>query len=281
MHFKRAIFSNGQNRLFGRFLFLMCCSVILLLGDRYLGATNKLHELIALPVYCLQQLVNFPQKLLSNFAQLLSTQHKLLAENKTLQEQVFILQVYLQKFQGIANENQQLKGILNFAHDINKRYLLAQLLETHNEFDTYQLTLNKGTNDGIYVGQPVLDAYGILGQIIQVNRFSSKVLLLHSGNSGIAVENLRNGVRSVAVGDGASGHLLLTNIPQTTDVKIGDVFLTSGLSDRYPAGYPVGQVVTVAHEPGLAFSNIILVPSAHFNTSKQVLLLWPDLAPQP
>lgn len=281
MKFKRAIFSNGQNSFFGRFVFLMCCSVLLMLGERYLGATNKLHEFIALPVYYLQQLVNLPQKWLFNFTQFFITQNKLLAENKTLQDQVFILQVDLQKLQAIANENQQLKGILNVAHNIKNKYLLAQLLATHSEFDTYQLTLNKGKNDGIYIGQPVLDEYGILGQIIQVNLFSSKVLLLNSSNSGIAVASLRNGVRSVAVGDGASGYLRLTNVAQTTDVKIGDFFLTSGLSDRYPAGYPVGKVIKVAHEPGLSFSTIILAPSAHFNTSKQVLLLWPNFEPQP
>jgi rod shape-determining protein MreC len=153
--------------------------------------------------------------------------------------------------------------------------MIAQLLAIDSDLEVHQIVLDKGSHHGIFLGQPVLDANGVMGQVIQVSPLTSRVLLINDVKSGIAVENARNGVRSIAMGESYSGRLRLVNVPQTADIRQGDMFLTSGLSDRYPPGYPVGQVAAITRDPGLPFVAIILEPSAHLNQSRQVLLVWP------
>jgi rod shape-determining protein MreC len=102
------------------------------------------------------------------------------------------------------------------------------------------------------------------------------LLLITDNRSGISVQNTRDGIRAIAVGDNYTGKLRLVNIPQTVDIKTGDMLVTSGLGEQYPAGYPVGQVVSVVKDPGMQFATITVEPSAHPDRSRQVLLVWPS-----
>jgi rod shape-determining protein MreC len=120
----------------------------------------------------------------------------------------------------------------------------------------------------------VLDAYGVMGQVVDISPKVSRVLLITDMQSAIPVRDLRSGVRGVAVGDG-SGILRVINITDTTDVKAGDVMVTSGLGMQFPFGYPVGVVQQVLHTRAQNFANITLMPSAHLFQSSQVLLVWP------
>jgi rod shape-determining protein MreC len=138
----------------------------------------------------------------------------------------------------------------------------------------HQVVLNKGTRDGVYNGQPVLDANGVMGQVMQVGPMTCRVLLINDPRSGIGVQNVRNGTRAIATGDSYSGKLQLMYVPKTADVKMGDVFITSGLGDHFPEGYPVGKVLTVRKDPTDQFAVIYLQPSAHLESSRQVLLVW-------
>ena len=123
-----------------------------------------------------------------------------------------------------------------------------------------QIVLDKGSRDGVHIGQPVLDANGVMGQVIQVGPLTSRVLLVNDPHSGVAVQNARNGVRAIAGGDSYSGKLRLVYVSKTADIKVGDTFITSGLGDRYPEGYPVGNVVTVVKDPTHQFATIYLQP---------------------
>ena len=113
-----------------------------------------------------------------------------------------------------------------------------------------------------------------MGQVIQVGPITSRVLLINDPRSGVAVQNVRNGVRAIAMGDSYLNNLKLMYVTKTTDIKVGDLFLTSGLGDRYPEGYPVGRVVSVLREPASQFASISLQSSAHLDSSRQVLLVW-------
>ncbi len=139
----------------------------------------------------------------------------------------------------------------------------------------HQVVLNKGSHDGVFIGQPVLDAAGVMGQVIQIGPYTSRVLLINDPHSGVPVQDARNGVRAIAVGDNYSGKVRLANVVQTTDIKEGDIFMTSGLGEHYPEGYPLGKVESVVKDPGLQFATITIEPSAHLDRSRQVLLIWP------
>src|SRR5690606_2254272 len=117
-----------------------------------------------------------------------------------------------------------------------------------------QVVLNKGSRDGVYAGQPELDANGVMGQVIQVGPITSRVILPNDPHSGIAVENARNGLRAVAVGDSLTGKIRLNYVAKTMDIKLGDIFITSGLGDHYPQGYPVGKVVQYRKDPAHQFA---------------------------
>jgi rod shape-determining protein MreC len=146
------------------------------------------------------------------------------------------------------------------------------LLAVDFEPFVHQVILNKGTKDGVYAGQPVLDAMGVMGQIIQVGPITSRAILINDPHSGVSVQNSRNGMRAIAMGD--SDRMRLMYVPKTADIKVGDVFLTSGLGDHYPEGYPVGKVSAISTDPAQQFAKIYLEPSAQLDKSRQVLLIW-------
>jgi rod shape-determining protein MreC len=157
--------------------------------------------------------------------------------------------------------------------------LVAQLLAVSNDPLTQQVTLDRGTQAGVFIGQPVLDAYGVIGQIVDVTPFTSHAMLISDSRSAIPVQNNRTGMRSVVAGTGYADQLSLLNVSVTADVAVGDVLVTSGLGGGFPFGYPVGEVASVQQNSGERFAVIGVTPRAHLDKSRQVILLWPSAAP--
>lgn len=229
---------------------------------------------LTLPVAPLQYAVSMPANLIETISTALSSRAALLKENAQMKYEQLILRTRLQRQIAIESENAYLKSLLQSTRNVNGKTLIADLLAVASEPFVNQVTLDKGSRDGVYIGQPVLDANGVMGQVIESGPLTSRVLLLNDSRSGIAVQNVRSGIRAVAAGDNYSDRLRLMYVPKTADVRIGDLFLTSGLGDHYPGGYPVGKVVSVKQDPTNQFAVIYLQPSAHLDTSRQVLLIW-------
>jgi len=272
----RPIFSVKGSQLGWRVFILLISALGLMIADKYVPATEHIRTALSLPLLPLQYLVSAPIQVIDKVTHLLSTQDALRKENIDLKAEQLLLKAELQRVAAIEQENNHLKGLLKSSQQIHGKMMIAQMLAMDSDLATHQIVLDKGSHHGVYVGQPVLDAAGVMGQVIQVAPLTSRVLLINDAKSGIAIENARSGLRSIAMGDGYSGRLRLLNVPQTADIRTGDLFLTSGLSDRYPAGYPVGRVLSIIHDPGLPFSAIVLEPSAHLAQSRQVLLVWKE-----
>lgn len=243
--------------------------------DKYIPATEQIRRVLYLPLTPLHYMVSAPIQWIDNLNHLLSSQDALHKENIELKAEQLLLRAELQRLQAIESENNQLKGLLQSSKQVRGKMIIAQLLAVDSGSSDHQIILDKGSHHGAFLGQPVLDANGVMGQVIQVGPLTSRVLLINDPKSGIAIENTRNGIRAIAMGDSYSGRLRLVNIPQTADIRKGDIFITSGLSDRYPSGYLVGKVVLDTRDPGLPFASIVLEPSAHLDQSRQVLLVWP------
>jgi rod shape-determining protein MreC len=203
-----------------------------------------------------------------------STHDDLVNENLNLKAEQLLLKAKLQRLNAIETENNYLKALFQSSKQVQGKALIAELLAVSTEPFVNQVVLNKGSRDGVYVGQPVLDATGIMGQVITAGPITSRVLLINDPRSGVAVQSVKNGMRAIAVGDSYSGKLRLMYVPNTADINVDDVFMTSGLGDRYPEGYPVGKVVSVTKDPARQFAEIILQPSARLESSRQVLLIW-------
>ena len=242
--------------------------------DKRLEDFASIRAALSLPLAPFQYVVSWPSQFISSLKVILSTHDNLVKENLKLKADQLLLRSQLQRLIAIESENNYLKALLQSSRQVKGKTLIAELLAVDTEPFINQVILDKGTRDGVYIGQPVLDANGVMGQVIQAGPITSRVLLVNDPHSGVAVQNVRNGVRAIAGGDTYSGKLRLIYVSKTADIRVGDLFITSGLGDHYPEGYPVGRVVTVIKDPTHQFATIYLQPSAHLDSSRQVLLVW-------
>lgn len=253
---------------------LIFLSIILMVMDRRLEAFATVRTALTLPIAPLQYVISWPTMFIDVIKTTVSTHDDLVNENLNLKAEQLLLKAKLQRLNAIETENNYLKALFQSSKQVQGKALIAELLAVSTEPFVNQVVLNKGTRDGVYAGQPVLDASGIMGQVITAGPITSRVLLINDPRSGVAVQSVRNGMRAIAVGDSYSGKLKLMYVPNTADINVDDVFMTSGLGDRYPEGYPVGKVISVAKDPARQFAEITLQPSAHIESSRQVLLIW-------
>lgn len=233
----------------------------------------RVSSLIAYPF---QRAVDMPAGFFDWLSLSVTEQHKLMLENEQLRVQEVLLAGRLQKLMMLEEENKELRALLQSTPHASTRITIARLLAVSQNPNLQEVVLNQGEDQNITVGQPVFDAYGVMGQVVGVGPLTSRVLLITDPRSAVPVLNNRNGIRAIVVGSGVSGQLHLINMPAASDVKVGDVFVTSGLGLRFPSGYPVAVVTAVKSADNGLSSNITLMPVAHIMQSEQVLLSWPD-----
>jgi rod shape-determining protein MreC len=251
-------------------------SLLLMILDQRGAGIEQLRAALSMPLSLLQYAVSWPVQSIDNLNNMMSTHDALVKENLDLKAEQLLLKAQVQRFLAIESENNQLKALLRSSTQVRGKVLIAQLLAVNSDPFINQVIVDKGVHDGVFIGQPVLDATGVMGKVIQVGPLTSRVLLITDTHSGVPVQNTRNGIRAIVMGDSYSGKLHLVNVPQTADIIAGDVLLTSGLGEHYPAGYPLGQVVSVIKDPGSQFATIEVQPSAHLDVSRQILLVWPN-----
>ncbi len=254
---------------------LVVFAIALMILDKRIAATDQLRAALSVPLTPILYVVSYPIQMIDKLSNLASTHDSLVKENLDLKADQLLLKAQVQRLIALESENNQLKALLSSTATIQGKVLVAQIMAVDTDPFINQVIVDKGVHDGLFVGQPVLDANGVMGQIVQVGPFTSRVLLINDTHSGVPIQNARNGTRGIAIGDNFSGKLRLVNVPQTVDIKANDMLVTSGLGEHYPEGYPVGRVISVIKDPGLQFATITVEPSAHLDRSRQVLLIWP------
>jgi rod shape-determining protein MreC len=229
-------------------------------------------SLVATPVI---YAANAPFSFFNQLAKDIESHASLVNENATLHAKVMILEGQVQKLQSVETENQSLKVLLKSSPVVEHlNLMLAEVMALQISPFVQEMVLNKGSHQGVFVGQAVLDAYGIMGQVIEVSPYSSRVLLLTDSKSGIPVQNSRTGMHGILTGQGSSGLLRWVDVPPTTDIKVGDLLLSSGMGGHYPVGYPVGKISHINTHTTDQFLEIEVAPSAQVNSAEQVLLVW-------
>ena len=198
----------------------------------------------------------------------------LMEENAQLQAQALLLKRRVQKLIALSAENIRLRELLNSSDLLEESVIVGEIIGVDQDPARHELIINKGKRDGIYVNLPILDASGLMGQIIEVGPLTSRAILISDSNHALPVQINRNSVRAIVVGSGALDRLLLTHVPDTADIVVGDVLVSSGLGQRFPEGYPVGIVTKVEHDPGQAFAIVEAKPSAQLDRSRHVLLVF-------
>lgn len=242
-------------------------------ADRFLPETETLRRSLAYTLTPVRMLASAPVQLSRSLDNLFADKAELTAANEAMRSQILILQRQNQKLASLQAENQRMRDLLGASALVDEEVLAAEIMALDPDPFTHKVLINKGAEDGVRIGQPVIDASGIFGQVIAVEAFTSRVLLVADVNHALPVHINRNGVRAIAVGSGQLGLLSLVYVPDTADVEVGDLIVTSGLGGRFPEGYPVAQVVAVEHDPGEPFARILASPMAALDRSRHVLLL--------
>ncbi|MCA6063442.1 rod shape-determining protein MreC [Thalassolituus marinus] len=221
-----------------------------------------------------QQTAMIPGAIGNWYSESSTTRQELLAENKQLKARTLVLETRSQRLAALEAENIELRELLSASEQVDDRVLVTSVIAVDPDPFTQQILINKGGEDGVFIGQPVLDAYGLLGQVIDVAPYTSRVLMIADSNHAIPVQVNRNGVRAIAVGTGALDELELIYVPNTADIIKGDLLVSSGLGGRYPRGYPVATVSSVENIPGKSFAQVTAEPSARLDRSRHLLLVF-------
>ncbi|TWG90709.1 rod shape-determining protein MreC [Luteimonas sp. J16] len=194
-------------------------------------------------------------------------------DNRRLRNELLVMAARQAQLQVEADENARLRGLLGAAARGGLDVQLAPILDIDLDPSRQRLLLNAGSRDGVRQGQTVIDAGGVLGQVIAVTPDTATVLLLTDLDHAVPVSISRTGVRLLAYGIGRADRLELRNIPVSSDVQVGDVVVTSGLGGRFPPGFPVGRIVDLRPDDSQAFLIGGLAPAAQLDRGRDVLLL--------
>ena len=262
---------SGETISAVRLLVFLALSVVLILCDnrgRWLARLRQEATLLAQPVW---MIAAFPGQLGQQIGDYWVTHRALVAENRSLHNQLLIANARVTRLLMAARDNAQLRDLLNVAEHRGLDVQLASIFDIDMDPTRKRLILDAGRTDGVYVGQPVIDAGGLVGQVIEVAPFHAIVLLLTDPDHAVPVMLTRNGVRLIAYGH--TDYLELRDIPLSAGVNVGDEVVTSGLGGRIPAGFPVGQIVAL--EPDVTHAFIVgkIRPAARLDRGRDVLLL--------
>jgi len=227
----------------------------------------------------IRQTIDLPFLLADDISTGFSSRTTLLDENQELRTQNLLLKTRLQKYSALESENIRLREALDSSVKVGDKVLIAELLRVDLEPFTRRIVINKGSGDDLYPGQPLLDANGVIGQILHVSLFSSTAMLITDPSHAIPVQLNSTGLRAIAIGTGQPGQLKLLHVPRNIKLKTGDLLVTSGLGGRFPAGYPVAKVTQVSVEPGNPYLQVIAAPTAALQQSREVLVVWPAAGP--
>jgi len=248
---------------------------MLMLVDAQYDALRGVRTQLGHLLMPLHQVASAPPHWWQNFSELLTAQQTLRAENERLKQEMLLLSQRIQQLAPLREQNQRLRELLGSAQQMDETVLIAELIGTDPNPFSQRILINKGSIDGVFLGQPVLDARGLLGQVIELMPHSARVLLLSDNNHSIPVQVGRNGLRAIASGTGDPQRLELRHLASTADIKVGDLLLSSGLGQRFPAGYPVARVKQVTQDPGQPFITVVAEPTSVFDRSRYLLLIFP------
>ncbi len=253
----------------------LIASLTLFLLDSRFNYFAPVRATLATIVYPIQVIAGLPSELNDWRSDFFQSRTHLKARNNKLETMQLLNSMRLQKLQALERENMRLRELLGSSFRLTERVLVAELLTIDLDPSFQQVMVNKGQRDGVFLGQPVLDASGVMGQVTGAYPFASRVVLITDPSHAIPVQINRNGLRAVATGRGLGMLLQLEHLPHNADVRQGDLLVTSGLGGRFPVGYPVGTVKYIRFPEGKAFAEIAVEPAAHLSTSRELLLVLP------
>jgi len=283
---KSPLFSPGVAGTLRLIVYLALACVLMVLDHRGGWLANVRYGLSILvePVY---RIAGLPSQGFQAATVAFADRQRLTEANQRLREDLLLANAKLNRMASVAEQNQRLKELLDTQHSLSLNVQLARLIGVDLGAFRHRIVLNVGARDQVKVGQVVIDARGVMGQVIEVMPTTSVAMLITDPNHAIPVTIERTGLRTVAYGSRGGDMLTLPNIPVSADVQAGDKLVTSGLGGRFPTGFPVGTIRDVQQTASGTFLSANAMPAADLDRSEDVLLLHdlaepagpPELAP--
>jgi rod shape-determining protein MreC len=254
----------------GRFIFFAVVSLVLMYFDQRDGWGAKVRYVLQAVAYPIQVTVGSPGRLINATSEMIRTRASLREENEALKTRDRELELRTQRFEALERENEQLRGLAaGSLPPLVTKSALVDVIKAELTLYRQRLVINEGDNSGLFRSQAVVDATGLVGQLVRVGPWSAEVMVITDPEAEVPVEFLRSG---------DARELLLPDVLATADVKEGDLVMTSGLGGVFPTGIAVGQVVKIERDPDEIVARVIVQPSARLDRSRQLLALWFDPA---
>ena len=266
--FGRSGFSMGA-----RFLLLAVVCIALMLLDRREQHLVRVRQALSVVVYPVRVLVDLPFSTWHSVRDTFAARDALIEENRQFRRERLETESRLQRLESLERENARLRELLDSTARVASRSLVAEILDVDLRY-RQRFELNRGLVDGVFVYQALIDAQGVVGQVMRVGPLTSEAVLITDADHAVPVSVNRNGLRTIAVGTGDSGRLRLRNLTNNADIVVGDLLISSGLGGVFPPGYPVARVVEVKLRLDQPFAEVFAEPASPLDRDREVLLVW-------
>src|SRR5450432_4278818 len=255
----------------------------LMIVDKRYDHLGRIRRVLSIVAYPVQIAVASPFEGWDWFRESVSSRETLRADKAKLESQLRLAQFRLQRYEALEAESQRLRALRDSTAGITSRFVVGDVMDVDLDAFRERVLVDKGAQDGVFVGQAVLDAGGVFGQVARVGQLTAEVILVSDAAHAIPVQINRNGLRTVAVGTGDMTRLKLPYLSTSADVVAGDLLVTSGLGGGFPAGYPVGTIAEVKRDAAQSLADVDVKPAAALDRSKELLFVWlkPAVAAEP
>jgi len=267
----------GVSSQLARLTLFVVLSLALMVADHRSQYLESIRAGLNVVFYPIQIAAAVPVRIGIRVLEWLRGDRELRVELERLHAEQPLIAARLQRLESLEAENAHLRDLLGAAKRVADRAVVAELLEVSSEPFTRKLVLARGSGDDLYVGQPLIDADGVVGQVTEVNLLTSRATLITDPGHAIPVLNERNGLRAIAFGTGSQDEVSVRYLNALADIVEGDLLLSSGMGGVFPAGYPVARVTRIVNDPNEAFLDIRARPVAHIGHHKEVMLIWPGV----
>jgi rod shape-determining protein MreC len=257
-----------------RFAVYAVLSIVIMFLDQRGEYLEQIRYALNIAAYPIQLAVSSPSTAWRWMQESVATRDAIRADNERLVIRNRELELRSMRYEALAKENDQLRGLQEALPPVAERWLVAEIVDIQLNSLRQRVLINRGTRNAVFKGQAILDDKGVLGQTTHVGPWSAEVILITDPEHAVPVQIERTGLRTIAVGTGDTGSLALPYLPVNADVQAGDVMMTSGLGGVFPAGYPVGRVAEVHRDAVQPLAQVRAIPFANMNTDREVMLVW-------
>ncbi|MHB8678923.1 MAG: rod shape-determining protein MreC [Rudaea sp.] len=256
-----------------RLIGYLALAIALMVGDHRNGWLTRVRYAASAAIEPMYRLAALPSQLARAAGDAVADRARLNARNGELERELLLAQARLNRLQTLREQNERLQQLLDAQRGLDLGVQLARIIDVDTDPFRHRVVVDAGARQGVSTGEAVLDAHGVMGEIVEVLPDTSTVMLITDPAHALPVKSERTGLRAIARGTGALDALELQNVPISADIKSGDKLVTSGLGGHFPAGFPVGTVRTLRNDPSGMFAVATVAPSAALDRSGEVLIL--------